>query len=257
MPTPLKILALLFVASSAAAQSRFEAPPPPPAIEDQTDLILQIDDLIGITGEFIRVRPRTNGRAVAYVAKDKGLAVMPNTEFRRPIDCYILGTRPGIFRLAAVTSRNDEFSDPVEFRVIISDPAPQEKPPQLKLPPADDSGPPPMPAGRYGLAQYVREIVLTRIPNRGQRAYCVPLADNWFRTAAQIRRGVSTSIDDASYRLRLGNTAIIATADHPQWKPVFNAIDRKTDELAIQNLRDWQEAITEIGRGFRAAGTNP
>jgi hypothetical protein len=153
--------------------------------------------------------------------------------------------------LAAITSRNDEFGEPVEFRAIVTE---AEKAEPKKAPPAEL---PPLPNGRYGLAQFVRETVLARIPNRAQRFLCAAVAENFTRTAAQIENGSSTTIDDASLRLRKGNRSIIAVADHELWRPVFQSIDRRTEQLNIRTLNDWHDAFSEIGRGFRAAGVIP
>jgi hypothetical protein len=121
------------------------APPPPPTEDNNNDngnYISQAPDSLylglskkvrGNIGEFIRISPTTNGRSVAYFAKDNGIGVLPNsTGFKSLTDTYVIASRPGVYRMAMVTSRNDLFSDVVEFKVTIIDPQQQQQlPPQL------------------------------------------------------------------------------------------------------------------------------
>ena len=98
------------------------------ALADPPSLVLP-DAVQGEAGAFVVVRASTEGRQVRWVALDRGLNVFPGELLREGKTTVVTAVRPGTYRLAAITSLNDELSDLVVTRVVIGgEPTPDPKP---------------------------------------------------------------------------------------------------------------------------------
>lgn len=94
-------------------------------------------------GEFLRVDAVTEGKQVRWFALDRGLSVFPSELLRDGKVTVVVGVKPGTFRLAAITSLNDELSELAVCQVTVrGDPVPPVPPgptPPPPVPPPPDA----------------------------------------------------------------------------------------------------------------------
>lgn len=123
------ILALALAAASAIA-----APPE----------IVVPEKVNGQPGEFVLITAKTSGTKVAWKVIDPGLSLFPVALLKDSKTAIVTSSRPGRYRLVAVTAVGDEISDIVGTTVVIGDPGPDPGP-QPNPDPGPQPGPGPSP----------------------------------------------------------------------------------------------------------------
>lgn len=98
----------------------------------------------GEPGEFLRVPADTTGKVVRWIGLDKGLSVFPTDLLKDSKTGVVIATRPGRYRLMAITCLADELSDPVICTVVVGDVPPGPVPPD-PVPPGPTPPVPPVP----------------------------------------------------------------------------------------------------------------
>lgn len=119
--------------------------------------VLKLPESIeGEPGDFIPVRPETNGGQVEWLALDKGLSVFPGNMLRDPTQTVVTARDNGVYRLLGYTAVGDIPSPPAIVNIVIGggEPDPDTDP---------DTGPGPQPPVGFGLAVQV-PIWLTTVP---------------------------------------------------------------------------------------------
>lgn len=169
-----------------------------------------------------------------------------------------LASRPGIYRVELVVS-NEEGPDRLIFTVTISGgitpPAPNPGP-VIPDPPA------PLPAGRFGLANFVRSQILSTIP-QGKRNPALAFSGVFSAVSAQIAAGTLTTSAAAMAKVKsMNQVAVPDAATYAFWKANVNdALGARLQALVnagsvgATKMDDWRDAFAEIAAGY-ASGAN-
>ena len=96
-------------------------------------------EVAGQPGEFVMVPAKTTGKAVSWKAIDPGLNLFPVILLKDSKTAVVTASRPGRYRLLAVTAAGDEVSPIVETTIVIGDAPPA--PPGPNPPAPTPTGP--------------------------------------------------------------------------------------------------------------------
>ena len=96
-------------------------------------------EVAGQPGEFVMVPAKTTGKAVSWKAIDPGLNLFPVILLKDSKTAVVTASRPGRYRLLAVTAAGDEVSPIAETIVVIGDAPPA--PPGPNPPAPTPTGP--------------------------------------------------------------------------------------------------------------------
>lgn len=131
---------LLLGAPAARVQSQVPVPPPvPPAPAPKEGVRLKLpEEVEGKVSTFITVKADTNGKVVKWTSLDQGLALFPMDLLRDTKTAVVLGTKPGLFRIAAVTALGDEPSDLAISYIRVKGDEPPPPPPPPPGPPVNE-----------------------------------------------------------------------------------------------------------------------
>lgn len=218
----------------------------------------------GLVGKVIRIKAQTNGANVSWFALDDGLTVFPSSELRSQTTGIMWAVSPGVFRVVAHSAYGNVISEPEECVVTVtlgspgpvphpSPPSPNPTPPVPNPSPPNPQPSPVLPPGKYGLAQFTYDNIKSLVPADKQPT-CKTLSQNYAVVVAQIAAGTVKTAADANAKLAALNHQTIPATDNAIWSPLFKAMNEKGTSLKIANMVDWQQALTEFGQGFAAAG---
>lgn len=134
---------------------------------------LVVQDVSGEANDFITVRAKTDGKVVRWRKVTPGLRVMPSELMRDPRAIVVMASKPGVYKLHAVTAVGDEPSEIVEVRITVrpegSDPDPVPPAPVPPIPP----GPVP-PAPPDDLDAKIRAL-FPKVPTAADKAAALKL----------------------------------------------------------------------------------
>lgn len=140
----------VFLLLGIDAQEKKPAPPsaPPAKAEPKAvDPFVTLPVAItGSVGEFILIKPTTNGKEVRYVALDSGLNVFPSEELKNSKNTVVSSSRDGKYRLLAYTALGGVPSRPAITVIVVG--TPPEPKPNPDPPPGPQPDPPPAPPVR-------------------------------------------------------------------------------------------------------------
>lgn len=89
----------------------------------------------GDVAAFVQVPAKTTGKTVRWIALDTGLSVFPVDLLKDTKTAVVVASRPGRYRLMAITCAADEMSEPAICLIVIGDAPPGPDPP---VPPGPD-----------------------------------------------------------------------------------------------------------------------
>lgn len=204
--------------------------------------VLKLPESIeGEPGEFIAVRPDTNGGVVEWVTLDKGLSVFPGDMLRDPTTTVVTSRSNGTYRLLGYTAVNDTPSKPAIVKIIVGtgeNPAPGPGP-----------GPNPPPVDGFGLAEKVKELWIKTVPEPAQK------------NAPAIRKALLDSAATASKFDEIADmkaAALVllsaAITDKAAWATFGNQFVAAVDDLILTGKIvtpvDLGKAFTEVGEAL-------
>jgi hypothetical protein len=128
--------------------------------------------ITGEPGDFLRVSANTTGTVVKWKSYNRELKLFPMDQLKDTKTAIVTATKPGKYRLFAVTSDATGPSDIAETEIVITgqpDPAPgpQPAPPTPTPPPAD---PAPIPAPGFRVLVIYDTLTVTTLPAAQQNA---------------------------------------------------------------------------------------
>lgn len=166
-----------------------------------------------------------------------------------------LATRSGSYRVELIVS-NEEGPDRAIWNVTIGGGSPPPPPPPF------NPDPPPLPAGRFGLANFVRSQILANVPKE-KRGPAATFSGVFSSVSAQIAAGTIPTPAAAMAKAKAMNQQSVSDpAVYNFWKTAVNdALAAKLTSLITANavsrtnMDDWKDAFAEIATGY-AAGSN-
>jgi hypothetical protein len=104
-------------------------------------------------GEFVAIKPETNGKEVQYHSIDPGLSLFPSGMLSDLRNTVVVPKQPGRYRLLAYTAAKDKASPPAIVTIVAGNAPPVPVP----VPPGPDPGPGPAPVPPAPVAGFAAE----------------------------------------------------------------------------------------------------
>lgn len=224
------------------------APIPSPAPDADAPYVDLPAEIICRPGQFVVVKPVTNGKLVRFVALDDGLSLVPSEMLNDPRATIVLAMSEGRYRILAYTGLGDLASAPELAVVVVGSPPPQPEPGPGPSPP-----PGPVPEGKFGMAKLAAQWAAS-VP-AASRAKAQPLADNFESISAAIAAGDTAGIQDAVTRLKEKNGQTLGP-DIKAWTPWFQSWEAEAKKLAaagkLPSQAEFGELFLETSQGLRS-----
>lgn len=134
--------------------------------------------ITGEPGDFLRVSATTTGTVVKWKSYNRELKLFPMDQLKDTKTAIVTATKPGKYRLFAVTSDANGPSDIAETEIVIAgqpDPVPQPTPtptpiPTPNPPPPPPADPAPIPAPGFRVLVIYDTLSVTTLPAAQQAA---------------------------------------------------------------------------------------
>lgn len=118
-----------------------------PAAADESPFVKLPTEIKVDVGEFVAIKPQTNGAEVQYHSIDPGLSLFPPGMLADLRNTVVIPKVAGRFRLLAYTAAKDKASPPAIVTIVAGN-APPVPPPGPQPGPGPDPGPAPNPGPR-------------------------------------------------------------------------------------------------------------
>ncbi len=168
--------------------------------------------ITGEPGDFLRVSATTTGTVVKWKSYNRELKLFPMDQLKDTKTAIVTATKPGKYRLFAVTSDATGPSDIAETEIVISgqpDPAPAPGPQPTPTPTPSD--PAPIPAPGFRVLVIYDTLTVTTLPAAQQNALFSKAVSEYLN--ARCIRGQ----DMKTPEWRFFDSKIDASADGALW----------------------------------------
>lgn len=220
----------------APVRADAKAEPKPKAAAEEPFVSLPLE-IAAEVGQFVPIKPRTNGKSVVYYPIDQGLSVFPADMLTDKRNTVVAPMRGGRFRLLAYTAVGSTASQPALTTIVVGNAPPP-------VDPVDPVNPQPLPrpAGFAGEV-YDQAVAVKDMANAAKLGE----ACNGFA----FRLG--TTINDPATVPQEFTVVIRGVGLTSAWNP-FGAWLLNQLAVRAQTIQAAKSVMTEVAVGLKAVG---